>query len=68
MTANAGTYTVVVSNSAGTVTSNAATLTVDVPGRLVNLSVLTPLAAGETMTIGLLPNDSVTVALSRFPL
>lgn len=48
----AGTYTVVVTNSAGSLESSAATLTVNTPGRLVNLSVLAALGAGETMTIG----------------
>lgn len=53
--ANAGTYTVVATNSAGTSTSAAATLTLTAtndPGRLINLSILTPLTAGETMTMG----------------
>jgi len=52
---NAGTYTVVATNSVGTTTSAAATLTLNAtndPGRLVNLSILTPLVAGETMTMG----------------
>jgi alpha-tubulin suppressor-like RCC1 family protein len=49
-----GSYTVSVVNRAGSVTSAAATLTVAVfdPGRLINLSILTQLAAGETMTLG----------------
>jgi sugar lactone lactonase YvrE len=50
------TYRVIVSNAAGTVTSTAVALTVTPafvdPGRLINLSILTPLAAGETMTMG----------------
>jgi hypothetical protein len=55
--ANAGTYTVVVSNTVGSSTSLPATLTLgpaaaNNPGRLGNLSILTPLAAGETMTMG----------------
>jgi hypothetical protein len=54
--AQTGAYTVVVANSVGTVTSAAATLTlgtaVNDPGRLINLSILTPLAAGEPMTMG----------------
>lgn len=48
-------YSVRVTNSVGTVTSNAAALNVVTtadPGRLINLSVLTPLGAGETMTVG----------------
>jgi hypothetical protein len=53
-TDNAGSYSVVVSNAAGAVTSNAAFLTVTVPNpaRLINLSILTALANGETMTLG----------------
>ncbi|MBL9203125.1 MAG: hypothetical protein JNL39_21630, partial [Opitutaceae bacterium] len=54
--ANAGDYTVVVTNSGGTATSAPAALTVagasSNPGRLSNLSILTPLNAGETMTMG----------------
>lgn len=50
-----GSYSVVVANSLGSVQSSAATLTVIPtadPGRLVNLAILAPLAAGETMTMG----------------
>jgi cyclophilin family peptidyl-prolyl cis-trans isomerase len=54
--ADLGSYTVMVSNSVGNVTSSAATLTLSTnlndPGRLTNLSILTPLALGETMTMG----------------
>lgn len=50
--ATGGSYTVVVTNSAGSITSAPAVLTVTSPGRLINLSVLTPLIAGETMTMG----------------
>ena len=46
-----GDYTVVVSNSTGSVTSNAACLSL-VPGRLINLSILTPIAAGDPLTVG----------------
>lgn len=51
---DAGRYTVVVTNSLGSVTSAGASLTVVVPnpGRLINLSILAPIAAGETMTLG----------------
>jgi len=51
----AGTYSVVATNDAGPVTSNSATLTVTNPtdpGRLINLSILTALTAGETLTMG----------------
>jgi hypothetical protein len=53
--ADAGTYSVVVTNSGGSVTSTAATLTVAAPnpGRLVNLSILTDLATpGDSFTLG----------------
>jgi cyclophilin family peptidyl-prolyl cis-trans isomerase len=51
----AGTYSVVATNSEGVVTSAPATLTVtstNDPGRLINLSILTPLQSGEIMTMG----------------
>jgi sugar lactone lactonase YvrE len=53
--AQAGTYSVSVSNSTGALVSSAAPLTVATssdPGRLINLSILTPLSAGEIMTMG----------------
>lgn len=52
----AGAYRVVVSNSAGSVTSSEASLTVYAPNpaaRLANLSVRTALAAAETLIVGL---------------
>ncbi len=51
-TANAGSYTVVATNSAGTKTSSAATLAVTAtsnPGRLINLSVLSVVQGSLTM-------------------
>ncbi|MBL9210757.1 MAG: immunoglobulin domain-containing protein, partial [Opitutaceae bacterium] len=53
--ADAGDYTVVASNSAGSVTSAPATLTVVAAGgtaRLTNLSVRTAMAAGQTLIMG----------------
>lgn len=52
--ADAGHYTVVVTNTLGTVQSSLATLSIVVPepARLVNLSLLTPLAASESFTLG----------------
>ena len=54
--AQAGTYSVVVSSGGTSLTSQGAALNVlsnfGDPGRLINLSILTPLAAGETMTMG----------------
>lgn len=62
--AQAGTYTVVVANAGRTVTSAGATLALAPasaePGRLANLSILTPLAAGEVMTIGTVLGGSGT--------
>lgn len=50
--ADAGNYSVSVTNSAGTVTSAVASLAVNMPGRLINLSILTTFsAAGETFTM-----------------
>ena len=50
---DAGFYTVAVTNSAGTVTSSAAILTVTNPGRLINLSVLSLDGPGsQLLTIG----------------
>ncbi len=54
-TSDAGTYSVVVTNSAGSLTSAATTLSVAAfdPGRLVNLSILTALSAvGDSFTMG----------------
>jgi hypothetical protein len=54
---DAANYSVVVTSGSTSVTSAAATLTVNAvvsadPGRLKNLSVLTPLGVGETLTFG----------------
>jgi len=55
-TSNAGSYTVVITNSAGSVTSNAATLTVTAAAgtapRLSNLSVRTALDANQIVIVG----------------
>jgi hypothetical protein len=53
--ASQGNYSVWVTNNLGSAPSNAAALTVTTsgdPSRLSNLSILTPLAAGESMTMG----------------
>jgi hypothetical protein len=60
--ANAGSYTVVVTNAAGSVTSNAATVTVTttppppaggaITARLSNLSVRAAMSAGQTLIVG----------------
>ncbi len=54
--ANAGAYSVIITNAGGSVTSNAATLTVSTAtasGRLINLSVLTSLSsATDEFTLG----------------
>jgi len=52
-TSDAGSYTVVVANSAGSATSNAATLTVTATApRLYSLAVRTALAANQTLIVG----------------
>jgi Ig-like domain-containing protein len=53
--ANAGSYTCVATNSAGTATSQTANLTIQStanPGRLGNLSVLANFTAGQLLTVG----------------
>ena len=53
--ADAGSYGVTATNASGTVASTAAALTViaaATPSRLSNLSILTSLASGESMTLG----------------
>lgn len=56
--ADAGSYSVTVANIAGSTTSSAASLTVTAPpppppsSRIINLSILTGLAAGEYFTMG----------------
>jgi hypothetical protein len=52
---NAGNYACLISNSSGSTLSAPAVVTVTTtsnPGRLINLSILTELAANETMTMG----------------
>jgi len=50
---DAAAYAVVVTNVAGSSTSSAAILSVNLPGRLINLSVLTDIAtAGDDFTLG----------------
>jgi hypothetical protein len=52
---SAGNYTVTITNSVGSVTSAPVALTTTPtsdPGRLINLSILTALSSGETMTMG----------------
>jgi hypothetical protein len=57
--ASAGAYSVVVNNPAGTVTSNAASLTVSAgTGRLANLSVRTSLGLDSTLIVGFATNGS----------
>ena len=51
-TSDAGSYTVVVTNSAGSVTSNAATLTVKALPRLYSLAVRTVLEADQVLIVG----------------
>jgi hypothetical protein len=62
--ADAGSYTVTASNSSGLVTTTATLAVATTPaadiGRLINLSILTPLAAGEIMTMGTVVGGSGT--------
>jgi hypothetical protein len=64
--AQAGTYTVVIGNSLGSVTSAAATLTIGAasnPARLVNLSILANLDPREVMTMGTVLGGAGTTGL-----
>jgi len=59
---DAGSYLVRVTNSAGSVTTSGAVLTVTFPNpaRLINLSILTSLDAGDTFTMGFVVGGSGT--------
>ncbi len=62
--ANAGSYTVLVSNSVGSLPSSAATLTVGAgEGRLANLSVRTNLGASATLIVGFATNGAKSVLI-----
>jgi hypothetical protein len=70
--ADAGDYTLVATNSAGTATSNVARLTVTTPppaidpnARLSNLSVRTPLAAAQTLIVGVVVGGGSREVLVR---
>lgn len=65
---DAGDYSVVVSNSAGSVTSTTATVVVtsnNRTARLSNLSVRTTMAAGQTLIVGVVVNDGSRDVLVR---
>ena len=69
-TSDAGTYTVVVTNSAGSLTSTGAVLTVTAAptgptNRLSNLSVLTTLAADQILTVGFTMSGGAKSVLLR---
>jgi hypothetical protein len=64
-TSAAGSYAVNVSNPAGTVTSGAATLTVNPAAYLANLSVRTTLATAQTLTVGLVVSGGAKPVLIR---
>ncbi len=49
---SSGTYSVIASNSVGSVTSSTATITVTTASALSNLSVRTTMTAGQTLTLG----------------
>lgn len=63
--ADAGNYSVTVTNSVGTVTSSAATLTVNPAAYLSNLSVRTTLAAAQIVTVGLVVGGGAKPVLLR---
>ncbi|HUR59593.1 MAG TPA: immunoglobulin domain-containing protein [Opitutaceae bacterium] len=55
-----GTYTVTISNGAGTVTSDAVVVIVNAVTRISNISILTPLAADGSFTIGYVVGGEAT--------
>jgi len=63
--ASAGVYTVVATNSNGSVTSNGATLTVTSGqvSRISNLSVRTNLGSGQTLTVGFVTSGSKSMMI-----
>lgn len=64
--ADAGDYSVVIANSAGSVTSATATLVVSSnASRLTNLSVRTAMAADQTLIVGVVVNDGSRDVLVR---
>ena len=68
LAADAGDYTVVVSNSAGTITSSVATLAVlgsNSGARLANLSVRTTMAANQTLIVGFVVDGGARDVLVR---
>jgi hypothetical protein len=58
--ADAGSYTVVITNASGSVTSNAAILTVNY-SRISNLSVRTNIAGGQTLIVGFVTDGAKPV-------
>jgi hypothetical protein len=63
--ANAGSYSVVITNSAGSVTSSVAALTVGAASALSNLSVRTTMASGQILTVGAVVNGGAKTILIR---
>jgi len=63
--AEAGAYAVTVSNAIGTVTSDAATVTVEPASAIANLSIRTGLAAGQTLIVGAVVRDGTKNVLVR---
>ena len=65
---DAGNYTVLATNAAGSIASNVATLTVTAPSgsnRLSNLSVRTSLTAGQVLTVGVVVGGGARDVLVR---
>lgn len=63
-TARAGSYTVTVTNAAGSVTSSAAVVTL-ASSKIINLSVRTALSPGQTLTVGFVVNGTEKPLLIR---
>jgi sugar lactone lactonase YvrE len=63
--AEAGEYAVIVTNTIGSVTSDAVTVSVAPASALANLSVRTTLAAGETLIVGAAVRDGTKTVLVR---
>lgn len=62
--ARAGSYTVTVTNAAGSVTSSAAVVTL-ASSKIINLSVRTALSPGQTLTVGFVVNGTEKPLLIR---
>jgi uncharacterized protein (DUF4415 family) len=62
---NAGSYTVIITNSAGSVTSSVAALNIAAASALSNLSVRTTMAAGQVLPVGAVVSGGAKTILVR---